>query len=284
MFSMSKKRILIIGGTGYIGKHLISRMAQSFEVHAPPRSILNLATPESYFSHAGVFDFIINLAGTISYDFPKDSANLLEGNVTNLARLLSCISKAGQAPRFLHVSSMTVYSANEKVVAHENDLSSPSNFYGLSKKLGEDIIQYFSETNIISAAVFRLPGIYGGDRKAGLIYNVREKARINSLITLDTTGMPIWETMHVDDLTTAILAFIEQYDWKSKFEKFNCGYGKRLDVLDTVKFIVSTMGSKSEISIKHREDRPFFMSSDKLDSVIGHRDNFESSLEKYLKG
>jgi 3-oxoacyl-[acyl-carrier protein] reductase len=65
---MSKRKVLVTGGTGGIGQSIVDRLAgdQGYAVHAPARADLNLESQksiEAYFARVSDYDIVINNAG-----------------------------------------------------------------------------------------------------------------------------------------------------------------------------------------------------------------------------
>jgi len=176
---------------------------------------------------------------------------------------------------------MTVYAVSEKVPVCENDKLKPISIYGLSKMIGENIISFLTNQGNMKVLILRLPGIYGGNRKTGYIFNTIRKALNNEPIQLDTANLGYWECIEIGDLCNLLHQLIVRYDWSSNEEIINISYGEPTDFVDTARFIVKETCSKSLIAITGSYSE-LFMSNEKLKSIVQPQSTFYESLKKYI--
>ena len=62
---------------------------------------------------------------------------------------------------------------------------------GLSKLFAEQLTKFYSQENDFKAVIIRIPGLFGGDRKSGFIYNAIEIIRSKTLVFLFFKFFPI---------------------------------------------------------------------------------------------
>ncbi len=117
---MNTKSILITGSTGFVGRHLLNRLAieQGFKVFISNRALTNIFphTPKS-------LDWLIHLA---SSHREREEKLVYEKNELINKKVVRLISEAGLKPNILFTSSI-----------HEEGES----FYGRSKKAGSSYLQ-----------------------------------------------------------------------------------------------------------------------------------------------
>ena len=178
---------------------------------------------------------------------------------------------------------MTVYDSNNSIPVKEDDKIAPANTYGLSKYLAEVITNFFCVQNNLKGVILRLPGIYGGDKNNGFIYNTIKKAKDNQLIELDTQGLVYWETIFINDLCEMIWAFLKQYQWELPTDIFNVSYGCETDFNNTAEFIVESL-QKGNLNIKNEKKGyvPFYLSNDKISKLIEVKTDYFGQLKKYV--
>ena len=134
-------KVLVTGAEGFIGKNLVIRLGElsSFDVIKSIRSdsedILR-----AQLANAGA---VIHLAGE---NRPKDSNDFKVGNAQLTDRICELLTE-------LELKIPILFSSSTQ--ATEN------NDYGISKRLAETSIENYSKLSGNSAAIYRLPGVFG---------------------------------------------------------------------------------------------------------------------------
>jgi UDP-glucose 4-epimerase len=291
---MTGSKILIVGGTGYLGRHLSAYLElQGYDLSITGSKILNLSKyyrilledKSTYQVLEGKkFDLIILLVskldalGTTHLEHPD-----LKINTTCYADFLQFIANQSITSKIIYSSSMTVYGINNKIPVDESGVIEPFHTYGLSKSMAETITSFFCRMNNIPGVIFRLPGIYGGDRKSGFIYNTIKKFLNNEPVELQTKGLIYWETNHIDDVCEMFLLFIQNYTWKNLVATYNLSYGTETDFYETARFIKKTLKS-SQLLIEEDQKGyiPFYLSNSKVQEVIPVKLDFHNKLSRYI--
>ena len=292
MFFMSTK-VLLVGGSGFIGQHLKKNLSNHYQVYisgASERKLenyfhLDFSAPSTFESIQHIqFDIIIMLAASMKGIGNSNFTNPdLEINTIRLAYFLQFIADHKITKRIVHISSMTVYAIPEILPVSETSKRIPLSIYGLSKKISEDINEFFSIANNINVMVLRIPGIFGGNRKSGYIYNTVKSALQHKEIELNTEGLGYWECMNVEDLCKIITDLLEFYNWSKPFETFNISYGEKIDFVNVAKDIVRLTKSKSKILVQGEKGYvDFWLDNTMLKSKIPFHYTFNKALENYV--
>lgn len=163
-------KILVTGGTGLIGSHLvdalarrgdqvvaISRHAHRLPDHVEHRAldVADAAAPE----RIGLADAIVHLAGAA--DASASNAAPLLYNRTNALGTLNMLEAARRANAlFVFASTQRVYRSQLVPVA-EDAPRQPIDPYGYSKLVGEQWVQMYHELFQLRTTVLRFFSVYG---------------------------------------------------------------------------------------------------------------------------
>ena len=178
---------------------------------------------------------------------------------------------------------MTVYSPKNELPVIESSLIAPVNTYGLSKYLAECITSFICTNSNITGVILRLPGIYGGDKTSGFIYNTIHNLKHDKPVDISTKNLVFWETIHIDDLCFMIINFIKSYQWVQEIDVFNVCYGMETDFYGTFEFIkVNTGNKKALISEKAKGYSPFFLSNQKLKKIMQVKEDYFGKLKEFI--
>ena len=163
------KKVLLTGASGRIGSRLGEQLLNDgFHVVgldlAPARinhpnyshvqsQIKRIDELISSFEGA---DFVLHIGSMMSWN-PKDNAKMFEANVTATQLILEAAKIVG-VKRLVFASSGEVYpetKAQTLPVTEDHPLN-PTSFYGLTKKLGEELVQFY-QTQGMETVTLRFP-------------------------------------------------------------------------------------------------------------------------------
>lgn len=282
-------KIALIGGGGYIGRHLFKAFDKEFRCTSFDRQNgFDMCDEESCKKHitSGRFDIVIVLASSIStkQENQIDLQNqLFKNNLFCLNRLLCHLCTLQKKPKLIYFSSMSVYGMGQKQPLSEGAKLAPLHEYGLSKLYAESLVRFYAEKNKFKSVIFRPAGVFGGDRKSGYIYSTIKKLINSETVTINTEGLGYWEAINIDDLTLMVFDFLKKYDFKKNCEVFNLGYGKETDFVETAFLLKKMLGSKSEILVENKDYEKLFMSRKKISKVIDTKAlGYKKALKKYI--
>jgi len=212
-------RVLITGAAGFIGSHLVERLALDHEVVALARHPLttanvqwiahDLTQPLPYADLPATIDTVIHLAQSQHYrDFPERAQDIYDVNIHSTFALLEYARKAG-AQRFIFTSTGSVYQAKDRKDESiaENDPLNLSNFYAASKYAAEQLIVGYR--TVFHTSICRLFFVYGARQNASMLIPrlVRSVYKGDPITLQGEDGISITPT-HVDDVVQAINAML----------------------------------------------------------------------------
>src|SRR5690606_31886184 len=273
---MTTRDILITGGAGFIGSHLVDRLLSENawritvvddlnDFYAPEikrRNITeHLRLPDYKFIEAdirgaaamrdvvssGGFDTIAHLAARAgvrpSLSEPKLYA---ETNINGTLNLLELAREFG-IKQFVFGSSSSVYGINEKVPFAEDDrIHQPISPYAATKAAGELLCHTYSHLYDIRTVCLRFFTVYGA--------RIRTALAIHKFAKLINEGKPIQvfgdgttrrDYTYIDDIMQGVRAAIN-YD-ASIHECFNLGESQTVELRELILLIEDSLGKKAVI-------------------------------------
>lgn len=204
-----RPKIIITGGTGFIGGYLTDRLCDQYELFClvkqqPNGSRLSkvrwieqdLSQPFDYARLPHQIDAVIHLAQSRYYrQFPDRAEDIFKVNVQGTFQLLEYARQAG-AERFIFASSGGVYGYSyEKLV--ETDPVNPLNFYLSSKYAAELLIANYQQ--FFRTVIFRFFFVYGPGQQGMLMPALLQKVQRGETITVEgNPGLRI-NPIYIDD-------------------------------------------------------------------------------------
>ena len=212
-------KILVTGATGFIGMHLVKRLAdQGHEVICLVRSTSNrrklqslkaridcadLSAPETYRDRLKEVDAVFNLAGVTK---AIRRADFVSGNVQAARLLAQTMSSLSTSAPLIHISSLAAAGSSgfdqQRV---EGDPPQPVSQYGSSKLDGERAIAEFAKQLPIS--IVRPPIVIGpGDQDGFEMYKSIARIGVHVVPSLRDHQFSL---IHVLDLCDALVNVLE---------------------------------------------------------------------------
>lgn len=158
---VEKKKIVVTGANGFIGKRFIEYNKERFDI-----TTLTVRD-ESYktFDFTG-FDCIVHLAGKAHDMNCKDENEYFKINV-EITKVLSIKAKADGVNHFIYISSVKVYGKEDRGLITEKSECIPEDAYGKSKLQAEQFLQTIQDENF-KVAIVRPPMVYGAGVKGNM--------------------------------------------------------------------------------------------------------------------
>lgn len=163
-------RALIVGGTGFVGRHLAERLAPRYAVSATGRDadVRDAGTVRALVAGARP-DVVVNLAAITTVKETRDDPRAAEATaVEGLRNLLEALGAAGFAGRLLQVSSSEVYGhpAQQDLPLTEDSPPSPMSPYATAKLAAEGLARAWTAFDVVIARPFTHIGPGQSDRFA----------------------------------------------------------------------------------------------------------------------
>ncbi len=256
---ISDARVLITGGCGFIGSHLVRALEPDNEVRildiditedTPPGTVPivgDIRDAETVAEAMAGVDIVFHQAASVdvkaSVTSPKSSH---ETNVTGTLNVLEAARE--ENPRLVVASSAAVYGDANTVPIAETAPLEPNSPYGLEKSAADQYTRLYHDLYGLDTVPLRYFNVYGPGQRAstysGVITNFVGQARRGDPITIYGDGEQTRDFIHVDDVVTAnLLAATTDAVGKA----YNVGTGKSVTVEKLAKLLRRLTGSNSEI-------------------------------------
>ena len=259
-------KVVVTGSSGFIGNRLTRFLLdKNIEVLGidPMDSRINdkLYTHHKGFSNSLTSKIIDNFfnsetvlfhIGALKHRSSLNNYNqMINSNVIDFQNLIE-IAKAKKIKKILYTSSLYVYGVeNESPYSEQKSLTAPSSLYGITKLLGEKLLETFSEETKITSLSLRLFFVYGPNQNTensnydSLIHKSIKLLKNDKSPEIYGTGEQTMDFIYVDDLCNYMLKFIHSEN--VGYSVLNFASGNRISVLDTVKKIINLTNSKNKI-------------------------------------
>lgn len=245
MEKKSETKVLIFGGTGFIGYHLSKKFIKkgwkvtSISKKFPTREKyikgvcykkLNLEKIESYKVLKKNYDYLINASGYINNN---NKAKYKQHNF-KIIKNIFLYFKDSKIKAFLNLGTSSEYGGKNSP-QRENFKCKPETNYGKDKlKCTNFLIQSFKQYGF-PMIVFRAYQIYGPLQETNRLIPIASKAcRFDEKFNC-IDGNQIRDYLYIDDLVDAVLKAINNS--KAIGHIFNLGSGKKISIKYLINFI-----------------------------------------------
>ena len=298
--------ILITGGAGYIGSHVVSLLG------AAGKDIIvldNLSTGrrenllfgklivgelndqkllDSIFTDHKI-EAVLHFAGSIVVPESVSNPTLYYHNNTELSLKLIKTCIKFNTHKFIFSSTAAVYGMPEGGVASEETMPDPINPYGRSKLMTEWMLQDVSAAHEFSYVALRYFNVAGAS-STGKIGQSTPKAthllktaaevvagkRTQMSIFGDDYETPdgtcIRDYIHVDDLAQAHLDALKYLESNRQSQVLNCGYGHGFSVKEVLNAVESITGKKLPVEMAARragDAVKLISKAEKIKNILG---------------
>ena len=305
---MANKSIMVTGGAGYIGSHVVLQLVAAGE------RVVVLDNLSTGFENAVIgaelvvgdtgdqelvsrvlrehdVDAVMHFAAhTIVPESVSDPLKYYRNNTCNTRNLLQACSEGG-IKHFIFSSTAAVYGIPEAPLADEQTRLAPINPYGTSKLMSEWMLRDLSAAGPMTHVALRYFNVAGSDpggrigqstRKATLLIKVACEAAVGrrdhvSIFGTDyqtPDGTGVRDYIHVDDLADAHIRALEYLRSGGDSATLNCGYGHGYSVREVLDAVSRVNGNPLTIREEPRRagDPPMLVArADRVRDLLNWR-------------
>ncbi|MFZ2048817.1 MAG: NAD-dependent epimerase/dehydratase family protein [Minisyncoccia bacterium] len=243
-------KIVVTGGAGFIGTHLVNSLRElGHDVEIvdikldPKQDVRNLYSLKQLFIGA---EYVFHMAALVSVPYSIEHPE--ETNETNLSGTLNVLiaSKEAGVKRVIFSSTCAIYGNPEKFPINEETPPAPMSPYSMQKLASEEYLKLFSRIYNLETVSLRYFNVYGHGQSshgayASVIPKFIELRKLDRALSIVGDGEQTRDFVHVSDVVRANISAMES-DRVGKGEVINIGYGKE----SSVNLIAGYVGGKIE--------------------------------------
>ena len=263
------QRILITGGAGFIGSHLVEvLLARGHEVvvlddlSTGYRSNLPALNPRLRFVEGSILDrtaiestmeqcnAVIHLAAVASVQATFSAPLVTHG--INVAGTIACLegARAAGVSRFIFASSAAVYGNATQHCISEEDACSPQSPYAVDKLACEMYGRILSAKWGIKFLALRFFNVYGPRQSkssdySGVVQKFSEAALFGTPVLIFGDGLQTRDFIFVRDLADTMGMLIEMPEMAE--ETLNIGTGRSISLLDLIAALEVITGGRLKV-------------------------------------
>ncbi|GAA5818216.1 MAG: NAD-dependent epimerase/dehydratase family protein [Methanobrevibacter sp. CfCl-M3] len=176
---MKNKKILVTGGLGFIGSHIVEETVENNEVIVIDNESSGKITNIENLNHSnlsiiindlntmdlnGIFedvDYVFHYAAMASVPLSVENPILANKNNVDVTVKLLEAAKEGAVKKIVFASSSAVYGNNPNIPLKESEVLTPTSPYAASKASCELYLQSFYESYGLESVAFRFFNVFG---------------------------------------------------------------------------------------------------------------------------
>ncbi len=271
-------KILVTGGAGYIGSHVVKQLGLRDEDEITIIDNLSTGFESSIlfgklvkmdlsdysavidFFAINKFDAVIHFAAKIVVPESVEKPIMYYmNNTANTANLIGAASQGG-VKHFIFSSTAAVYGDSQSGIVSEDNEKIPLNPYGHSKLMSEQILRDTAISNPdFKFVILRYFNVAGASIDCSIGQRTPEATHLIKVACETVVGkrdcMSIYgedyptedgtcvrDYIHIEDLASAHLAALEYLKEGGESDIFNCGYGKGFSVKEVIETMKKVSG------------------------------------------
>jgi UDP-glucose 4-epimerase len=305
--------ILVTGGAGYIGSHMVhalvdagervvvlDNLSTGFDWAVAKQATLVIgetgdqALVQKLIAQNGIEAIIHFAASIVVPESVADPLGYYRNNTANSRALIECAVRGG-VKQFIFSSTAAVYGNPAKVPVDENDQLMPMSPYGSSKLMTEIMLRDAGAAHGLTHVILRYfnvagadPALRTGQSTKGATHLIKvavetalgRRPRMQVFGTDYPTpdGTCVRDYIHVADLVRAHGDALRYLRGGGASTTLNCGYGRGFSVFQVIDTVRRVSGVDFEIELAARrpgDPARIVARSDKIRALLGWRPQYD---------
>jgi len=293
-----KEKILVAGGTGFIGHHVLKKMPlKKYSLYSLSKNIpikekriksvkylsCDITKIKSLQKIASInFDHIINLSGYINHAKKKENIYCHFHGSRNLIDIF----KLKNIKTFIQIGSSLEYGNQYSPQKEENNCT-PIGWYGISKLKVSKYLEKVKQTFNIPYIILRPYQVYGPEQKKNRLIPQTIDSCLNNKTFNCTSGIQKRDFIYIDDFVDLIKKILKKENIRC--EVFNVGIGKPVTVRHVIKKIRSIIKSGKpqfgSLDMRKDETKDLYPSIKKVSRSFNWKPkiNLDNGLKRTIK-
>lgn len=194
------------------------------------------------------FDVVINMAAQagVRYSLENPMA-YVDSNVVGFVNLLECCRHA-DVKRLIYASSSSVYGNSDEVPFETaQQVDNPISLYAATKKSNELMAYTYSHLYEMQTVGLRFFTVYGPWGRPDMAMFLFTDAILNDKpVKVFNNGDLSRDFTYIDDIVKGILLIVEDDDAAEKYQLFNIGNSKPVQLLEFIEEVEQAVGKKAD--------------------------------------
>jgi len=259
--SGSGRKVLVTGGSGFLGSHLVRALLARGEVvtvldrsgRAPCEGVrveaVDLLEADlAALLAEGRYERVFHLAGNVAVPFSVEHPDRdFALNAVATVRLLEALRRASPRTRLLLTSTAAVYGEAHEGPCAESQRPAPVAPYGASKWVAECYAELFARQYGLATTRARIFSMYGPGLRTQVVFDLIAKlqARPDRLEVLGD-GQQVRDFLYVEDAVAALLRIADRAAHEG--EVINVASGTPVTIAELARAVADACGLSPEIA------------------------------------